>query len=208
LVPNLGGGVPVGTPASKSSWANGWEDFAPNYRDNTNILALTGTPFGRYTGNIRIYKCPADIWRAEQRGIDLPRIRSVSMNAYVGNGTNQDTAPGWRVHRKTSDIVSPSPARLWVFTDEHPDSINDGWLVDDPAVIGSWGDLPGSYHNAGDEIGFADGHAEYHQWMDGYNPTTVTGTVQPVTRFTHEGFGDPLKNDTAWWFARTSAGQK
>jgi len=40
----------------------------------------------------------------------------------------------------------PQPTGIFVFLDEHPDSINDGYFLhqaDDPA----WIDLPASYHN-------------------------------------------------------------
>jgi prepilin-type processing-associated H-X9-DG protein len=55
-----------------------------------------------------------------------------------------------------------------VFLDEHPDSINDGYFLnkwykapEEPY----WTDLPGSYHNGGTSLAFADGHSEIHQWV-------------------------------------------
>src|SRR5690349_20070659 len=62
LVINNGGGTPVGTKPEVSSWANGWEDYSANNRDNTNLLALTGTAFGPYTKNVGVYKCPSDVY--------------------------------------------------------------------------------------------------------------------------------------------------
>ncbi len=189
-----------------TSWANGWEDFDPNDKDNTNVLCLLGmndphhgTQFGPYVKNVGIYKCPCDNWTALQQGLKLPRLRSISMNAFVGTG-DQQTETGWKDYSKMTDITAPPPVLLWVISDEHPDSINDAWLTDDPGVL-VWGDLPGSYHDAGDVIGFADGHVEYHKWMD-------AGTVQPVQQYTHEGFADPQGRDTAWFYARTSIYQQ
>ena len=57
----------------------------------------------------------------------------------------------------------PQPAGIFVFLDEHPDSINDGYFLneaDDP----EWIDLPGSYHNGAASFSFADGHSELHRW--------------------------------------------
>jgi len=208
LIHNLGGGVPIGSQPAASSWANGWQDFDGNNHDNTNVLALLGTPFGPYSRNIGIYKCPSDTYFCIEGPVRLPRIRSVSMNAFVGcNGADQSTASGWLDYLKITDIIAPPPVQLWVFTDEHPDSINDAWLTDDPGDTTAWGDLPGSYHNGGTEFGFADGHAEYKKWMDGYNPATGSGTVQPVEQFMHNGFPDPKGKDLLWFDARTSAPQ-
>ena len=203
LIPNFIMGGPVGGPLAKSSWVNGWENFLSGNSDNTNILALLATPFGPYTKNIGIYKCPCDVYRYTKGFVGLPRLRSVSMNSHVG-----DTFPlrsQWQIYRKMSDIIRPPPVQLWVFTDEHPDSINDGWLVNDPGSKNSWNDLPGSYHNGGTEFGYADGHVEYRKWVDSYNPTTGSGTVQPVKQVEHSGFPDPSGKDLIWFNARTSS---
>src|SRR5437667_363393 len=90
------------------------------------------------------------------------------------------TARRYRVHvyRKMSDIRFPPPVKLWVFVDEHPDSINDGWLVNCVNCFSGWTDLPGSYHAGACGFGFADGHGEIRKWQDKYNPATQKGTVQ------------------------------
>ncbi len=204
LVANRGGGVPVGSQPGASSWVNGWEDWTANTRDNTNIQALLGTPFGPYARNIGIYKCPSDTYLITEGGAKMPRIRSVSMNAFVGD-VGQDTSAGWLDYLKTSDIILPPPVQLWVFTDEHPDSINDGWLTDDPGSTTYWGDLPGSYHSGGTEFAYGDGHAEYRRWQDQYNAATGTGTVQPVRQVYRTGYADVNGPDLVWYGARTSA---
>ena len=89
---------------------------------------------------------------------------------------------------------------LWVFVDEHPDSINDGWLITYWPGGGGWGDLPASYHAGACGIGFADGHAEIHKWRD-------SATIQPVTK--GQGARQPGPTpvvDTTWFITeRTSA---
>ena len=135
----------------------------------------------------------------------MARVRSVSMNAYLNGGATEPVQTGFYVYRKITDIRYPPPSGLWVFVDEHPDSINDGWLVNCVTCFNGWTDLPGSFHAGACGFGFADGHAEIRKWRDTYNPATKAGTVQPVLRSSHNGF--PVNNDldTKWTFERTSA---
>jgi prepilin-type N-terminal cleavage/methylation domain-containing protein/prepilin-type processing-associated H-X9-DG protein len=190
--------VPPNTSGSMSrgGWVDGWLDFNAGNLDNTNTLFLMNAKIGPYTKNIGIYKCPADVYTCVIRGATLPRVRSVSMNAYVGVVGTSPTA-GWYSYQKMSEIKHPPPVNLWVFVDEHPDSINDGWLTDSWPGGGGWGDLAASYHGGACGIGFADGHAEIHKWRD-------KGTLQPVTK---QGLnGDrTAPNDTKWFMERTTA---
>ena len=122
--PNISGS------SSAGGWVDGWLDFNVGNTDNTNTLFLTHARIGPYTKSIGIYKCPADIYPCVVRGLTLPRVRSVSMNSFIGvpdadYGTRQ--TPPCYTYKKFSDIRRPPPSNLWVFVDEHPDSINDGW---------------------------------------------------------------------------------
>jgi hypothetical protein len=196
LTPNASGSQ------SRGGWVDGWLDFSPGTTDNTNTLFLMNAKIGPYTKSIGIYKCPADVYNCVIAGKSLPRVRSVSMNAYVGVVGDSPTA-GWYSYHKMSDINQPPPVKLWVFVDEHPDSINDGWLVNgEPAGLG-WTDLPASYHAAACGIGFADGHAEIKKWLDGYS--AGKGTVQPVIKGQHNGFPANSTVDTTWFLERSSA---
>jgi prepilin-type N-terminal cleavage/methylation domain-containing protein len=186
---------------SRGGWVDGSMDFNAGNTDNTNKQFLIDAKIGPYTKNIGIYKCPADIYTCVIRGATLPRVRSVSMNSFIGvvekgYGARQGR-PCYEYH-KLSDIKQPPPVMLWVFVDEHPDSINDGWLTDTWPGGGGWGDLPASYHAAACGIGFADGHAEIHKWKD-------QGTVQPVTKSTSRNWNAYAPNDTRWFLDRSTA---
>jgi prepilin-type processing-associated H-X9-DG protein len=115
--------------------------------------------------------------------------------------------PGWWSYQKMSDIKSPPPVMLWVFVDEHPDSINDAWLITNVSMPSSWTDLPASYHNGACGFGFADGHAEIKKWLD-------ATTVRPVTKDvlnngkTINAYPASPTRDTSWVIARTSARSK
>ena len=90
------------------------------------------------------------------------------MNAFVGNkGDGQPINKDWKQFIKVSDM--PKPTEIFVFLDEHPDSINDGWFVfcsaADPAERDRWSDLPASYHNGACGFSFADGHSQIKKWL-------------------------------------------
>jgi len=138
---------------------------------NVNLIKLAA--LGAYTaGNLGIYKCPADRYVAPiQAAVGwTARPRSMSMNAYFGpyNPTWASEAnnffPDYRQFLKTT--TTPNPANLFVMLDEHPDSINDGYFLNnaDVTTFTSWGDLPASYHNGACGFAFADGHSEIHKW--------------------------------------------
>jgi prepilin-type N-terminal cleavage/methylation domain-containing protein/prepilin-type processing-associated H-X9-DG protein len=151
--------------------------------DNTNTATITQAALGPYVvGVTSIYHCPSDqTLSSVQRSAGWgQRIRSYSMNAMIGNaggvtanGYNVNN-PGYKQFFKMEQI--PSPTEIFVFLDEHPDSIDDGYfLVKDAAQPGAygmssvatseWTDLPASYHNRAAAFSFADGHASLHRWL-------------------------------------------
>jgi prepilin-type N-terminal cleavage/methylation domain-containing protein/prepilin-type processing-associated H-X9-DG protein len=188
-------------------WADGWEDFTANNRDNTNVLLLTRAKMGPYSASSGIYKCPADHYACKEGGQSAPRIRSNSMNAYLegfGFSTSASGKSNWypkyRCYNKTSDIVAPPPSELWVMVDEHPDSINDGWLIVDADTPNAWGnDLPASYHNGACGFNFADGHSEIHKWLE-------STTAAPIHQTQHGNFpGTANDRDIKWTLTHATA---
>ncbi len=183
------------------TWCRGWESWYPNTPDNTNWHQLIDStqPFGSsaslgpYLGKAyQVFKCPADVFECQEGIARYPRVRSLSMNAYiVGVGSPPPCAwsasvCGWRTYAKVSDLSQPSPANLFVTLDEHPDSINDAWFVTGVANTASWEDMPASYHNGAAGISFADGHSELHHWQR-------AATRAPVLMISANG----VWNDTA-----------
>jgi prepilin-type N-terminal cleavage/methylation domain-containing protein/prepilin-type processing-associated H-X9-DG protein len=185
-------GVPE-TLARRDTWANNAEDWLDG-EDNTNLVYLTDSKLGPYANrSTKIYKCPSDREPA-QNG---QRIRSMSMNGMVGN-------PGELTNRFNSLYVQffklaqvRNTSGTFVFLDEHCDTINDGFFInrlDD----GFWGNLPGSYHNGGVNLTFADGHMESHHWQ-------VPDTIRPPHRGAVGGrFRAQPSTDFDWLKARTS----
>jgi prepilin-type processing-associated H-X9-DG protein len=189
-------------PYGNLSWAEGWLNFDASNRDNTNTLNLTWAALGPYTSqNVGIYHCPADNFSAKQNNIEMLRVRSNAMNGFVGDrqdcartGRN-DWYPAYMQYIKTPNLARPGPSRLWVLVDEHPDSINDGWLIPNPTDFSRFVDLPASYHNGACGFAFADGHSEIHKWHG--------RTITPVRKVQYNGFnGDPM--DVRWFVERST----
>jgi prepilin-type N-terminal cleavage/methylation domain-containing protein/prepilin-type processing-associated H-X9-DG protein len=171
------------------NWVNNvltWDTSA----DNTNTATLTKASLGVFVGgNPAVYRCPADqtLSSVQQAAGWTARNRSYAMNAMVGdagifstNGFNVNN-PAYKQFFKITQI--PQPASIFVFLDEHPDSINDGYFLNRAPqnyasagpgrYYGKWTDLPASYHSGAATFAYADGHALLHRWRQ-------TSTVQPL----------------------------
>jgi prepilin-type N-terminal cleavage/methylation domain-containing protein/prepilin-type processing-associated H-X9-DG protein len=144
--------------------------------DNTNLATLTQASLGHFVGgNTAVYHCPSDkALSSVQRAAGWTmRIRSYSMNAMVGDagsfsaGGYNINNPGYTQFFKATQI--PQPSEIFVFLDEHPDSINDGYFVERD-YYPEWHDLPASYHNGSAAFSYADGHSALHRWVE---PNTV-----------------------------------
>jgi prepilin-type N-terminal cleavage/methylation domain-containing protein len=181
------------TRVARQNWVNNVLDWTSN-PDNTNLLLLTEAKLGGYVGkSASVFKCPSDRSLVEVG----PRNRSMSMNSMVGNPgvlTNQFN-PAYRQFYKSADL--DVPARIFVFLDEHPDTINDGFFMNRLEVY-SWGNLPASYHNGSTCFSFADGHTEVHHWV-------LAATVRPAQK---GGVGGSIAanphTDYDWLKERTS----
>jgi prepilin-type processing-associated H-X9-DG protein len=123
-------------------------------------------------------------------------------DAYKGQKPNSQGSlwyQTWHCYTKLSDIAKPAPSDLFVFVDEHPDRINNGWLITNVTDPNNWEDLPASYHGNACGFGFADGHSEIHKWREG-------STCQPVQKHSHNGdFPAPYSKDLQWMFQHCSA---
>jgi prepilin-type N-terminal cleavage/methylation domain-containing protein/prepilin-type processing-associated H-X9-DG protein len=180
------------TYAKRQTWANNVEDWG-NSDDNTNTIYLTDSKLGPYAArSAAIYKCPSD----KSSAANGERIRSMSMNAMVGD-------PG-----ELTNVFNPTyvqfftfadmndPANTFVFLDEHPDTINDGFFVNRLDDY-KWGNLPGSYHNNAANLSFADGHTESHRW--------IGNTIKPARQGGVGGtFDASPQTDFQWLKDRTS----
>jgi prepilin-type N-terminal cleavage/methylation domain-containing protein/prepilin-type processing-associated H-X9-DG protein len=158
--------VPNGT-GDQRGWVEGWL-MTPQDATNINLIRAPKGLLWNYNQSLDIYKCPADRSTVRLGGKTIPRVRSISMNGNM-NGDSWYTAEIKNTHytfRKMSEIVPISPSQGFVFLDEHPDGIDDGYFLVFVNRKQLWGNLPANYHNGACGFSFADGHAEIRKWLD------------------------------------------
>ena len=180
LLPNAPEGWSL--PLNSQPWVNtltandeeGWGALDGNTNVslyNSNALL---TPY--IVNQINVYKDPADVIPSANG----QRLRSYSMNGQMGAEfiLNHNLDTGAMQYSKESDIVYPlPPSSAFIFCNEHPGSINDGYLeiASTPASGGGFPDVPGGYVVGGCGFSFQDGHAEVHKWI-----TTCLTTMPDV----------------------------
>ena len=175
-------GMRTGRPWAGPRWVFGWLDLPASGADDVlPDIAIKTSPLWEYCGNsTQIWRCPADMTTGKWNGKTMPRVRSMSMQCWMGGpgrggagmGSRQPDSGPYRVFVKQHQIVDPSPSEAMVLLDEREDSINDGYFAvdmtgypDKPKAM-MLVDYPASYHNAAAGIAFADGHSEIHKWRD------------------------------------------
>ena len=184
------------TIEKRQSWANNVQNWLTS-EDNTNLVLLTDAKLGTYVGRSgAVFKCPSDRSVAENG----PRIRSMSMNSLVGDPgvlTNRFN-PAYIQFFKSADLINPS--QVFVFLDEHPDTINDGFFMN-RLEQPTWGNLPASYHNGAASFSFGDGHVEPHRWVVAGPNGTVRAAVNGAVGGT---FAASPTTDFDWLKERSS----
>jgi len=154
------------TPSQQGNW-----DYA-----NT----IEQSPMWNYCGKSRsIFHCPADPSTGiNSAGQTVPRVRSMSMNGWVGGvwgGVAGEDGTYGRANgtafKKLTSMKNPGPTQFIVLLDERYESINDGlFLIDMDGYPTSspngLADFPAVYHNGASGIAYADGHSEVHKWRD------------------------------------------
>lgn len=155
----------VPNPLTSDAWALGLLDWttAP---DNTNQSKVQIPAFAPYVGtDVGIYRCPSDRFVStgqRDRGWQN-RIRTYVMNGFVNSTGAGGFSPNYVRFHTLSDFSSPQTT--FVFTEEHPDSINDPTFLADPASRNFY-DLPASFHEGAATFSFTDGHVETRRWQN------------------------------------------
>lgn len=171
---------------------------------NTNMISYMQSVLAPYVASqTHLYKCPGDIIPSANG----QRLRSYSMNGQMGQyllaqlGPNfvVNLNPGYKLYNTMNDLTYPAPSMTWAFADEHPGSIDDGFLRVSVRT-GTFLDVPGSQHEGAGSFSFADGHVELHKWLTGVIDIPM---VQNVLVHNVEA---GLENADYIWFATHSAG--
>ena len=198
-----------GTASDTPGWVAGWLDFT-SAPDNTNTVKLLDPRYaklGPYLQSAAVYKCPADQSKVRIGGKTYSRVRSMAMSTMVAcdEGRSWGPSPPYMLYFKLSDFSITGPGGVFVFIDEHPDSLNNGAfgvMMSSPQLpqLARIFDFPASFHNDACGLSFADGHAEIHKWID---PRT-----KPKPKYANTlalGVASPNNQDMIWLSDRASA---
>lgn len=192
------------------AWTRTHMDFDPNNHANWDVsLDIAKGPLWVYGGkNPAIYRCPADTSVLMVQGVARARVRTMSMNLFLGGfggSLNHAPAQPYKLFFKMSEFSQP--AKTFVFLDMREDRINWGNFLTDmsghypanPAKYAFTGDLPGMYHNNAAGFSFADGHSEIKRWLD-------SRTTPPLVKGSSISTDTPSPNnrDIAWLHDNTT----
>jgi type II secretory pathway pseudopilin PulG len=203
---------PLNPATYTSAWITGYMDFIRTNDANWDpTLTIRQSPLWTYTGrSLGIWKCPADKSTILVNGQRRPRVRSMSMNVYLGGwgGTDGGWGPlisSYRIFRKYSELSAVGFDKTFVFLDMREDSIDMGNFAtfmagwpNRPDLYWFW-DLPGYYHHRACGFSFADGHSEVKRWRD-------PRTMPPLVRdgLVEDTFPSPNNPDVKWLQERST----
>ena len=147
---------PPNVNTNEAIWCFGSMQIASESTD-VNLLKI-GRLF-RYVSSEKVYRCPSD--RSKSGGVE--KTRSYSMNSWLnGFRWSSTSAPGkYRNYQKLAEITVPVPTEVFVFIDEHEDTINDGaFHLTVPGLTAGFQEaLPATKrHDYSYPISFVDGH--------------------------------------------------
>ncbi len=197
-----------------SAWTWSMMDSDPDNPYNWDPTAdITLRPLWQYINNAAVYKCPSDRSSAVHDGSSSPRVRSYSMNLFLGGvaGTPEfitdlgNWGQNFPAYSKLSQLgnpeIAPGASQTFVFIGEQPNLINWGNYCTDmsgypvgngpanPAAYRWTTDAPESRHNSSGGLSFADGHVELHRWKNPGNFEHMTYlSIKPA----------PNSEDIAW----------
>jgi len=203
--------VDPANPQTKfATWVTGQIDNDPNNHSNWDpAMDIYNSPLWPYCGkSLGIWRCPGDRSVVNVPGIGLkPRVRSMSMNIYLGAFGGVDGglkfASSWKIFTKSSNLGAMPVSKLFVFLDMREDSVDvgnfatkmDGYSSDNAPnpLLYSFYDLPGMYHNRASGFSFADGHSEIKKWLDSRTTPPLVKNGQINDNFISKG-----NVDIAW----------
>jgi prepilin-type processing-associated H-X9-DG protein len=160
---------------------------APVSQQDCNLTTqLNGVRAGKlfaYTQNEQVYHCPNDrYWLTKSYGPWISYSGSGCMNGEDFTSRNGMNITGFRTVTLPSGQAKQlvcvnkfsqikSPASRFTFIEEDFVIHNQwryagGFVTMANSNYWSWWDWPAWYHNGSSTLGFADGHAEVHRWMD------------------------------------------
>jgi prepilin-type N-terminal cleavage/methylation domain-containing protein/prepilin-type processing-associated H-X9-DG protein len=209
-------GTGASNPMNQYAWTQQHLDYSSDPKNWDPAADIMLGPLWPYYRSPGVYKCPADRSGVYVNGSFKPRVRSISMNfflgGFAGSTSGSSTAGPYQLFLKLSDISaggshSPGPTKTFLFLDEREDVINwgnfltdmDGYNPVNPVLYAFDQDLPAFYHNRACGFSFCDGHSEIKRWLD---PRT-TPPLQ-IGQYIIQKWPVPRDVDVAWLQDRTT----
>ncbi len=165
--------------------------------------------FGQYIKTTGIYRCPSDKTTitvrdpVTKRMTPKPRLRSYSLNSFVGWNTNTRGAgePAYRnqpdqryqSYLKMSDSAK-GPSEVFTFIEVHPVSLCRPFFGHH--MNQSFYHVPAGYHNGAAALGYIDGGARVHKWMDTQTKRLLTRTGE--AHWGNHTHGNSRNKDVIW----------
>ena len=181
--------------------------------DSADLRELTNSPTYKYLSTPVVFRCPADIALLRVGTKLVPRNRSYSMNAFMGDSSTSwvvDNSQTFQVARKFSSFGQPGASDVYILLDEHENSINDSHFFPFSnlrtfANGTAWLDAPSGRHGNAAGLTFADGHSGIKKWR-----SNVSGFKRKAN--------EAVVNDISWlpkaeredwaWFTEHIASRK
>ncbi len=137
---------------SASQGASGWDQQMEEIED--------GALFP-YVKNVKCYRCPADR-RKESASGRMAAFRTFS----IAGGANGERWGTYDVIKLYTELKNP--AERYIFVEEMDTRGNNlgSWQMHPRKTGSTWVDPVAMWHNKKSTLGFADGHAEMHDWKD------------------------------------------
>jgi prepilin-type N-terminal cleavage/methylation domain-containing protein/prepilin-type processing-associated H-X9-DG protein len=112
-----------------------------------------------YLKNLKVYHCPGD------GRIDMTDQLAYRSYSVAGGANGEGWANSYKIAKKIAEIRNPG--RTYIFLEEGE---RRGWNIGSWVMnlnrTDQWVDPFAVWHNDKSTLGFADGHAEKHKWVD------------------------------------------
>jgi prepilin-type N-terminal cleavage/methylation domain-containing protein len=162
-----------------------------------------------YVNSLSVYHCPGDHNRVPHTvapQIRRPALRTYSMSSWVqsidGVGYNPmawNGITGYINYTKLASMSRPGPSKTWVFMEESPIGMDDGYFAVDPTQTNSWYNFPSVLHGNASVLAFADGHSDSHRWTDAYMMHGIGADANG-----ERVAADPNSQDLSWLLSATT----